>query len=249
MLKSLMLSGLLVAAFFICGCGTVMFSPEVDAVLAKMKLAQDPEGKLASIHSKKIIGVFRRTTKEKPAHLTVLAKKPNMIKISLFKSDGESMQKGFDGKAGWRFITGKPLAILSGQQLNALHFLAVFRSPGMRLVDVFETIELKGESIEAGRKCYRFVCKPLSEFNLPSLTYYVDKETYLPVKRVESHRMPNGKILRIAIYLNKFSLVDGIMVPHNMVSEVNGQLMEVNVKSVEWNAPCSKEDFDAPTEL
>lgn len=247
--KSLVLSGLLVVSLFVCGCRTVRFSPEVDTILAKMKAAQDPQGRLASIQSKKIVGTFRRSTKEKPSDLTVLVKKPNMIKFSLIKPGGVSMEKGFDGKIGWRFIPGKPLEILSGQSLRDLNFLAVFRSPGVRLVDVFDSIELKGEALESGRKCYEFLCKPLKKFNLPAMTYYVDKETYLPIKRVESYRMPNCEVLTIAIYLNKFSLEGGIMVPHQMVSEVKGQLMEVNVKSVEWNVPCSKEDFAVPTKL
>lgn len=249
MRRLLMLSGLLAAASLVCGCGTVMFSPEVDPILAKMKLARDPQGKLASIHSKKVVGEFRKTTKEKPSELTVLSMKPGMIKIKLVNPVGISMEKGFDGETGWRFVTGKPLSILKGKQLKALRFLAVFRSPGARLTDAFKDIELKGESIASGRKCYEFLCEPKKEFELPPMTYFVDKETYLPVKRIESHRMPNGKILRITIYFNDFSLEDGIMTPHNLTSEVNGKLMEVNIKSVEWNAPCSKKDFAAPTAL
>lgn len=241
--------GLLAIPLYFCGCGTVMFSPEVDTILAKMKRVRDPQGKMASIESKRVIGVFRRNTTDKPAELTILCKKTDMFKIKLIEKGGFSMEKGFDGETGWRFVTGKPLSILKGKPLKALHFLAAFRSPGVCLSKVFESIELKGEGIEAGRKCYEFVCTPLKKFDLPSMTYYIDKETYLPVKRVESHRMADGKILRIGIYFNEFSLENGIMVPHNIVSEVNGQIMEVNVDSVEWNVPCDKKDFAAPTEL
>jgi outer membrane lipoprotein-sorting protein len=226
-----------------------MFSPKVDSIISKMKVAQDPQGKLATIQSKKVVALFRRNTKDKPALLTVLTKKPNMIRISLINPGAISIQKGFDGKTGWRLVTGKSLEILSGKALEALHFIAAFRAPGVNLSDLFETIELKGESIEAGRKCYELNCVPLSKFELPSITYYIDKETYLPIKRVESHRMSNGKLLVIYIYFNDYYSENGIMIPHNTVSEVNGELMEVNVKSVKWNVPCTQEDFAAPTEL
>ncbi|NOY74564.1 MAG: hypothetical protein GXP32_02070 [Kiritimatiellaeota bacterium] len=247
--KSLVLSGLLAISLFASGCATVMFSPEVDAILAKMRKAQDPQGKLASIRSKKVIGECRRNTREKPAESTVLSMKPDMIRIKMINPDGISMEKGFDGETGWCFVTGKPLSILKGKSLKALRFIALLRSPGVCLKDVFKSIELKGEAMASGRKCYEFVCEPKSEFELPPIVYYVDKETYLPVKRIESHRFPDGRILRITIYYNQYSLESGIMFPHNLTSEVNGGLMEVNVKSVEWNVPCSKKDFAAPTEL
>jgi hypothetical protein len=214
-----------------------------------MKQARDPQNKLASIKSKRVVGDFRRNTKDKPVELSVLSMKPDMIRIKMIQPDGLSMEKGFDGETGWRFVTGKPLAILKGKPLKALRFLAAFRSPGVRLKDVFDNIELKGEAMASGRKCYEFLCEPKAEFDLPPIVYYIDKETYLPVKRKESHRLPNGKILPITIYFNDYSSEDGIMVPHNFTSEVNGELMEVNIKSVEWNVPCSKKDFKAPTAL
>ena len=232
-----------------CGCRSVVFSPEVDNILAKVKQTRDPQGKLPSMQSVVIRGEFRSDTKGKPMKMELAFKKPEKLRVTVVIPGKEAFVKAYNGQNAWLYTTGKGVKELKGQQLQGIKFQAALLRPGADLSKVFDSIKLKGESVEVGQKCYKFVCTPKAEYNLKPITFYVSKKSMLIVKREETQIINGDHEVALTTIFNDYQPVDGILVARNIVSYREGNLMEFNVKSVEWNAGISDSSFDPPKPL
>jgi len=239
---------LLVVTLF-CGCQSVNFSPEVDELLAKVRKAKDPEGKLQEMHSQVIKGEFRTDTKNKPMQMELAFKKPKMMKIKVNIPGDVAFVKAFNGKQGWLYSTKQGLKELKGKALDEIKLQALLMAPGAKPEDIFETVKLGGESMELGEKCYKFVCQPKAEFNSQPITYFISKKSFMLIKRIEIHDTEDGDEVDIVTVFNDYQAADGIMVARHIVSNRLGDLMELNVTSVSWNEELDISGFQPPEEL
>ena len=236
------------AAVLMCGCQSVMFSPEVDGLLAKMRKAKDPAGVLARAKTKTITGTFRTSTKDQPMKMTLRFKKPDKMRVDVDTPDGKFV-KACDGKTAWSFSSKTGLKVLKGQPLYQTRLQALLLSPGMKLANIFESIKLVGTDKVADRSCYKFVCQPKKSFHSRPITFYVDKETMLVVERDEKLYTVKGRVLNAKTFFNGYESANGVMMPKNIITYADGDVAEFNVDSIEWDENVNNSTFDLPKKM
>ncbi len=232
-----------------CSCQSVTVSPEVKRIITQIRKVCDPQGKLANIDTQVVKGEFRSNTTEKPMTMAMTFKKPDMMKVKIVVPGEVTFVKAYNGKQGWLFSPEQGVVQLEGKQLHEMKLQAMLLNPMPKLTQIFTSIKLQKESIEVGELCYTFVCTPKPEFNSQPITFYVSKKSYHIIKREELIDTADGKIDKVITVFNNYKPTDGILVAHDIISFRNGKLMEFNVKSVEWNAELSTDDFNMPNEL
>jgi len=245
---AILLAQVTVAGMLLCGCQSVVFSPQVDGLLAKMRKAYDPKGTLANATTKTISGTFRTDTKSTPMRMTLRFKRPDKLRVDVDLPNGKFI-KAFDGKTAWSFAPKTGLKVLKGTALDGTHLQALLLSPGMKLSNIFESIKLVGTETVGGKSCYKLICQPKKMFNSKPMTYYVDKDTMLVVERVEELRTVDGKTSSAKTFFNRYEPADGVMVARNIITYVNGDVAEYNVDSVVWDSPMDDSLFTKPNKM
>ena len=247
-MRTVVLLASIAAAVALCGCQSVVFSPEVDELIVKIRMAKDPNGVLQRVDTKVVKGTFRTDTKRKPMPMTLTFKKPGKMRVDVETPSGKFV-KVYDGKTGWSFFPGNKLKILSGTALDETKLQAKLLSPGMKLSEIFETIKLDGESEVAGRKCYKLVGQPKKIFNSDPISIFVDKETNLILKREEVIHTAKGKRLQVSTLFNDYRSAGGVMMARNIISYVEDDIAEFNVDSVVWDENVNDSFFSVPSKL
>ena len=246
MKQVLKIAAVVLAVVLYCGCRSVVFSPKVDSLLAEVRKARDPQGKLATVNSLVMKGEFRSDRKNKPVTMEFDFKKPDKLRVKAVIPGKEAFVKAYNGKTAWIFRTDKGIKELQGSQLDSIRFQAKLLNPAVKLGNIFESIKLAGESVEVGEKCYKFECTPKPEFHMNPITFFVSKKSKLIVKRIETQKTDDGQETELVTIFNDYQPADGIMVARNIVSCRQDTLMEFNVKSVEWNTDLNNTFFNPP---
>lgn len=239
---TLMLIGVI---FIFTGCQSV-FSPEVDDLLCKMQKKIDPQGKLPGITSKIVDGTFRCNSKDEGATISIKVQNPTMLRFDVIIPGDVSIIKAYDGKNGWEYSTKTGYKEFKGDELEDIKFQAAFLNPTTRYEDIFASITIDGEDNVMGQMCYKLICKPKKEYDSPPIIMYIDKESYLLRKRVETKGNTSANSFTVSTIMNDYKSYDGILVPQTLISKVYDKLMEFEVTSVRWNEDIPVSAFDPP---
>jgi len=227
------------------GCQSV-FSPQVDDLLAKMRAKRDPQGKLSTITSRIVKGDFRSNTKEKGATLAVKIKDPDLIRFDIVIPGKISLIKAYDGKTAWEFSTKRGFRQLKGYEFNDLRFQASFLNPKNKPKDIFSSITIDGEEKVMGQPCIKLICKPKKKFGVHPIVMFVDKKTFLLKKRIETQGNAKFGFFKVSTIMDNYKMIDGILVPATLISYANGNIMEFEIKEIQWNKKIHNSIFTAP---
>ena len=232
------------------GCQT-MFSPEINTILVKMRAKMDPQNKLSSMTSKIVEGNFRRTSSEKGSTISIKVQNPHMLRFDIIIPGKVSIVKAYDGKTAWEYSTKTGYKQLTGNAFNAIKFQAAFINPSIRAEDIFKNIKIDGEEKVMGQMCYKLICEPKAEYDAQNIVMYVDKQSYLLRKRVETQKQgtTGTETFTVSTIMLSYKDYDGILVPTTVISKVNNNLMELEVTSVRWNEKIPVSAFDPPEQM
>ena len=239
------LAGIICAILIVTGCQSAT-QEDVDGILAKMRKATDPKGVAGKINTQ----VATSTVKNaggKPGSLVVKIKFPDKIRIEADTEDGIFV-KAYNGSKGWEFSTRSGLREITGKELGGLKFQVEYMSVKKVFREIFSSIVLDGEEIVNEKPCFKLVCTPVPAYSCEPITIYVDQGTYHVLKAEECHNTQNG-ILRMDRFFHKYQNTGGIDFPMSIISLVGERIIEVNVKSVEWNRSVHDSEFNMPEQI
>lgn len=239
------LAGIVSAVLIVTGCQSTT-QEDLDGILAKMKKATDPKGAAAKINTQVTTSAVK-TGGGKSGSLIVKIKFPDKIRIEADTEDGIFI-KSYDGSRGWEFSTKSGLREITGKELGGLKFQTEYLSVKKVFREIFSSIVLDGEEIVNEKPCFKLICTPIPVYCSEPLTVYVDKSTYHVLKTEECHNTQNGILCMDRFFLN-FQNSGGISFPMNIISLVGDKIVEINVKSVEWNKPVHDSEFNMPEQL
>ena len=235
-------------ALFLGACRST-FSPEVESLLAKMKTAVDPHGRIESIESQEVRGNFRRSTADRGATMSIRAVRPDKVRTDIIIPGDVSIIRTFNGKTAWEYTTRAGYRELVGTELSRIKLQALsivdFRLPAA----VSSQIVIDGEAQVMGAQCIRLVCTPKEEFEFQPFTLFVDKNSFLIRKRVEEHGNQDIGSFQVSTVYDDYFDYDGVLVPRTMISQVHNQIIEYDVTSVAWNEKFHDATFNPPEKL
>lgn len=240
-----LLAGAICAILVIAGCQSTT-QEDVDGILAKMKKATDPKGTAGKITTQ-VVTSDVKTAGGKPSNLVVKIKFPDKIRIEADTAEGIFV-KACNGSKGWEFSTKSGLREITGRELAGLKFQAEYLSVKKTFREIFSSIVLDGEEIVNEKPCFKLVCTPIPEFCSEPVIAYIEKNSYHVLKTEEIHNTQAGT-LSINRFFHNYRNTGGINFPTTVISLVEERIIEVNVKSVEWDKAVHDSEFNMPEHL
>ena len=240
-----MLAGIACAILVVAGCQSTT-QEDVDGILAKMKKATDPKGLAGSINTE-VTSSTVKSASVKPANLVVKIKFPDKIRIEAESEEG-TFVKAFNGSKGWEFSTKSGLREITGKELAGLKFQAEYLSVNKSLSELFSSIVPDAEELVGGKQCFKLICTPRPEYSTEPVTVYVEKDTYRILKTEECHNTQSG-YLTINRFFHNYQNNGGINFPMTIITLVEDRIIEINVKTVEWNSEVYDSEFNMPEQL
>jgi outer membrane lipoprotein-sorting protein len=240
------LAGIICAILVMTGCQSTTQQEDIDGILAKMKKETDPKGRGGSISTQVVTSDVKNADGQN-TKLVVKIKFPDKIRIEADTADGIFI-KACNGSKGWEFSTRGGVREITGKELAGLKFQAEYLSVKKVFKEIFSSIVLEGDELVNEKPCFKLICTPMPEYCSEPITVYIDKGTYQIVKTEECHNTQNGKLYMDRFFLDRRN-IDGINFPMTIISLVKEKIIEMNVKSLEWNKPLHDSEFNMPEQL
>jgi len=149
----------------------------------------------------------------------------------------------FDGTSGYVIDTMQGNHDITGEQLDAMKN-AQFPSPLLNYKGMGTTVELAGKEKVGDRDAYVLIGKPKAG---PVIRYYIDAETYLPIRSVMKILVPQlGTEVEQTQETSDFREVDGVKVPYRIKTTSSLQTVLVTITQVEQNKQIDQSLFSKP---
>ena len=249
MLKNVSRRLLLLAVFF--GCVQLAAAQTADEIIEKHLAALGGRAALNNLKSRSMKGIITLSTPggDIAGPIETLNEVPNKSR-TLIQLDLSNLGLGkvtqdqrFDGTSGYVIDTMQGNRDITGDQLDAMKN-AQFPSPLLNYKEMGATVELAGKEKVGDRDAYVLIGKPKTG---PSVRYYIDAETYLPVKTVIKVMVPQlGTELEQTTETSDFKDVDAVKVPFRIRTTTSIQTVVVTVNQVEHNKQIDRSLFSRP---
>lgn len=231
MKKSMTLLAAIILASF-CSAQTL------DEVANKYYAANGLE-KLENARTMTLKGVVSQMGMELP--LTIMVKKPNMVKV-LQEFSGMEIIIAFDGEKAYMVnpMTGSTDPVeLPAEQAGSVQQYNMFRDTFM---DNFKAgrVTLDGEEAIDGKPAFKLT---LTNETGDRTTYFIDKESYLTVKTIQTVNQM-GQEMEVETYVREHKVIDGIKFGTKITNFVNGAEMGgMTIETIEIDAPIEDSVF------
>ena len=156
--------------------------------------------------------------------------------------------KRFDGTSGYVIDTMQGNRDITGEELDAMKN-AQFPSPLLNYKGMGTTVELAGKEKVGDRDAYVLIGKPKAG---PVIRYYIDAETYLPIRSVMKIMVPKimvpqfGTEVEQSTETSDFREVDSVKVPFRIKTTSSLQTVLVTITQVEQNKQIDQSLFSKP---
>lgn len=231
----------IVLAFVITGFTSTAQEKKRDEILSKHFKAVGQK-KLEDINTIKMQG--KTQTQGQEFQFTMYMKEPNKIRNEV-PMQGQKMIQAFDGEDGWRiapWVSPEPQD-LSGQQLEQFKKSANIRGDLYNWKEKGHKLEYLGEEEMEGTLAYRL---RLTKKDGDIIDYYLDKETFIPLKQKTKTTFNNQEI-ETETFFSNYEMLDGIAMPMSMKSSSGGQFSsEITIDSIKFNVEISDKLFEKP---
>lgn len=222
------------------GAWTVAFAQTADEVIEKYLTATGGRGALEKIQTRVMKGTFAMPDMGMYAPMEMWVQDPDKVFTTIEIAGMGSASSGVNGDVAWEINPMVGARVLQGaDRANALVQARI--EPLLHWRDLFQKVELAGEELVNGKKCWKLVLTPKE--GTPS-TQYFDQETGLVV-RIDSIR--DGQ--SITTSFSDYRPVDGIQVPHKIGMSSPQFGFEMTIESVQHNVAIPPEKFELPSEI
>lgn len=224
----------------VCSAGLVT-AQSVDEIVAKNLEAKGGAARIAAVTTVKMTG--RVTLQGMDAPLTIMMKRPNMV-IQEMMIQGQRVVQAFDGERAWMLnpMSNGPQE-LQGEQVELMKdqtdfagVLADYKTKG-------HTVELAGSDIVQGKKTNKL---KVTRKNGQVQYLDLDVESGLEVRSTTELDQQGNKVT-IESLLSNYRAESGVMMPHTMLSTINGQPMsQITLDRVEFGVTIADVAFKMP---
>ena len=226
-------------------------TPTVDDIVEKSLKAGGGRAALAKIESRLTTGTLTISTQggEFPGTLEVLNQAPNRVR-TLVKIDLSQVGMGqvvmdqrFDGKEGYALDSLNGDHAITGNQLEAMRFGAIFPSAFLDYKAHGTKILLGGKEKVGDRDAYAL---SITLDGGSVVRLFLDAESYGPIKLIANVEIPQIGTVEQTTEFFDIRDVDGVKVPFRLVNTSSVQTITINVTKVEHNVKVDPSLFVKP---
>lgn len=240
----------MVAASLMLGSAHAATAQTVDEIIEKHIAAIGGRAALGKLTSRVMTGTFTISTPagEFSGPIEITNQAPNKVR-TLINLDLANVGVGkitidqrFDGVTGYAIDTLQGNRDVTGDQLEAMRN-AAFPTPLLAYKQNGMAVELMGKEKVGDREAYVLVLKPKTG---PASKMYIDGTTFMMIRQVTTLDVPPVGPLEQTTDLSDEREVDGVKIPHRIVSTSNVQNFSVTVSTVTHNGAVDQTLFTKP---
>jgi outer membrane lipoprotein-sorting protein len=217
-------------------------TPTVDELLAKNVESRGGAEKLRAITTRTVSGTV--SAQGMDMSLKVYSKRPNLMLQEVQVGD-RRLVTAFDGQQAWGInpmMGGDAPQTLTGIQADLLRDQAAFDGPLALARERGDTMEVAGKEDVEGAPAWKLVVTHEGRQTI----VFLDEKSGLE-RKVASSISDNGMERKIESLISDYQPVDGIPVPRQVRTLVDGQgQATVKIESVEFNTPIDDAKFKMP---
>jgi hypothetical protein len=239
-----------VAAALLLGSVHAAAAQTADEIVEKHLAAVGGRAALGKLTSRIMTGTITISTPggEFSGPIQVMNQAPNKVRtlinldLSAVGVGKMTIDQRFDGVTGYAIDTLQGNRDITGDQLEGMRN-SVFPTPLLNYRQNGVGVELTGKEKVGDREAYLLVLKPKTG---PSTKNYIDATTFLLVRQVVTADIPPVGTLEQTTDFSDDKEVDGIKVPHKLVSSSSVQNFTVTIDKVEHNGSLDQTLFVRP---
>lgn len=178
--------------------------------------------------------------------MTMMLKRPNMMRINANIGGAEAVFMAYDGTNGWAIQpwtgTIDPIDLPEDQLKEAMQ-QADLDGPLFNYEEKGHSLELEGTEEVEGTETYKL---KLTLKSGDVLYYFLDTEAYVPIK-ITSKTTMEGQEFEQEQFLSNYKMVDGFAVAHSIETKVMGNTaLQITVNEVIVNPEIEDSYFKKP---
>lgn len=221
----------------------IIIAQGVDDIINNMVKAIGGLEKIKAINTAMIEGRIYREAMEIP--IVIKVKKPDNVRIEI-TIQGKTMVQAYDGKTAWQiipFMGATEPENIPDEEAKMLIEQADLDGPFIDYKQKGNKIELVGEEELEGDKVYKIkLIKKSGDISY----YYIDKESYIPLKRAVVIKKGDAEVV-VDFILSDYKAVDGVMTPFAVENRIGGELVSsFIIGAVKYNIEINLEIFEMP---
>jgi hypothetical protein len=221
-----------------------------DEIVEKHLAAVGGRDALSKLTSRVMTGTITISTPagEFSGPIQVMNQAPNKVRtlinldLSAVGVGKMTVDQRFDGVTGYAIDTLQGNRDITGDQLEGMRN-SMFPTPLLNYKQNGVGVELTGKEKLGDREAYLLVLKPKTG---PSTKNYIDATTFLLIRQVVTADIPPVGTLEQTTDFSDDKEVDGIKVPHKLVSSSSLQNFTVTIDKVEHNGSLDQTLFVKP---
>lgn len=241
---------LVTAAGLLLGSAHAAAAQTAEDVVEKHLAAVGGRSALSKLTSRVMTGTITVSTPggEFSGPIQVMNQAPNKVRtlinldLSAVGVGKMTVDQRFDGVNGYAIDTLQGDRDITGDQLEGMRN-SFFPTPLLNYKENGVGVELTGKEKVGDREAYLLLLKPKTG---PSTKNYIDATTFLLIRQVVTADIPPVGTLEQTTDFSDDKEVDGIKVPHKLVSSSSLQNFTVTIEKVEHNGSLDQTLFVKP---
>jgi zinc protease len=230
--------------FILAQCSFAQFSPGAEEILDGYIRVTGGTGAYEKIENRMTHSEIEIHGSNIKLNITVMAQKPNLIRIVTESPVTGKVVSGCDGETVWELSDIKgPIIKYGKERENALHLNILDRFVHWR--EIYKKVEYRGLEKQNSKLCFVVYLEP---YQADSQTLYFDLKTMLLVTLKTELRSDMGS-LPVVSYFSDYREVDGVILPFETRIEMASQVMISRVKRMEHNVLLDQNFFALPEEI
>ena len=176
--------------------------------------------------------------------ITTYQARPNRSYTVVDSPATGKIESGTNGEIAWQVSALTGAQLMEGKEKANLLHMNIFD----RVVDwrtSFQKVEAAGVEDVSGKPCCKVVVTPK---DLPPQTMFFDKETRLLVRVTMTVESQAGTIPSDS-YLSDYKAVDGVLLPHKIVTKLMNQERVTTMESIEHNVQLPADRLEIPAQI
>jgi hypothetical protein len=238
------------AAGLLLGSAHAAAAQTAEDVVEKHLAAVGGRSTLSRLTSRVMTGTITVSTPggEFSGPIQVMNQAPNKVRtlinldLSAVGAGKMTVDQRFDGVNGYAIDTLQGNRDITGDQLEGMRN-SFFPTPLLNYKENGVGVELTGKEKVGDREAYLLLLKPKTG---PSTKNYIDATTFLLIRQVVTADIPPVGTLEQTTDFSDDKEVDGIKVPHKLVSSSSLQNFTVTIEKVEHNGSLDQTLFVKP---
>jgi hypothetical protein len=238
------------AAGLLLGSVHAVSAQTADEIVEKHLAAVGGRDALSRLTSRVMTGTITISTPagEFSGPIQVMNQAPNKVRtlinldLSAVGVGKMTVDQRFDGVTGYAIDTLQGNRDITGDQLEGMRN-SMFPTPLLNYKQNGVGVELTGKENVGDREAYLLVLKPKTG---PSTKNYIDATTFLLIRQIVTADIPPVGTLEQTTDFSDDKEVDGIKVPHKLVSSSSLQNFTVTIDKVEHNGSLDQTLFVKP---